>query len=724
VPDDGAAPVNGRAAPSSGSADFVIPPSAGKRIPIPLRPPAAGTAPVPPAPVTGSAANGSAPVNGSTVNGSTTTRRAAGKVPVLAAETRPAPARVPGTRKPASPPPPATPATGTGMAAMLPDVMAVGRPAQHGHSHAETIETQVNRLRPKTLRMQVRFVRTLVFALWLFGRLIFWQIYVARFFPELVNRRNVQRWRKYARQFRRFAIQMGGVMIKAGQFASTRADILPEEVIAELASLQDEVPTIPYKFIRAVLERELGAIAERYDYIQPEPIAAASLGQVHRAQLKNGDKVVVKVQRPGIREVVYTDMAALFIVARVAMRFGFVRRRADMVALSEEFGRVLLEEISYNIEMQHARRFHRMYAQDMGVYIPTIYEEHSTDFVLTIEDVTTLKINDYEALQAAGISRKEVARRLMDTYMSQIFEERFFHADPHPGNLFIYPLPVDDLDTYLSAGGGRPFYLIFIDFGMTGVLTRELVQGLINTLTAVITRDARRLVKSYQELGFLLPGADTRRIEEATAVVFEQVWGMSVADMTSMDFTVVQNIGREFNDLLYDMPFRVPQDFIYLGRTVGILTGMATALDPEFNPWTEIQVNVQKLIVADQETNVFEEVGQWLSEPFRALFAGDVAGFWQGMLALVKRFQQPDKVELLLQKLMDGDVALVTKLSPQNRRQLERLEIQGQRTTRAIIFATLMLMGTLFYTSGDSGLALLMYAGGGVAALAMIFIRQ
>src|SRR5262249_33637277 len=159
-----------------------------------------------------------------------------------------------------------------------------------------------------------------VFALWLFGRLIFWQIYVAKLFPEWVKNGNMPRWRRYARQFRGFALQMGGVMIKAGQFASTRADILPEEVIAELASLQDEVPTIPYPHLRAVMERELGVLSDRFAQIEETPVAAASLGQVHRAQLKNGDKVVIKVQRPGIREIVYTDLAALFIVARVAMR--------------------------------------------------------------------------------------------------------------------------------------------------------------------------------------------------------------------------------------------------------------------------------------------------------------------------------------------------------------------------------------------------------------------
>ena len=575
---------------------------------------------------------------------------------------------------------------------------------------SESVEEQVNRLRPKTLRLQLRFLRTLAFAVWLFGRLVFWQVYVARFFPRAVNRGNKARWRKYAREFRAFALAMGGVHIKAGQFASTRADILPEEVIAELADLQDRVPTIPYAQIQAVLERELGDLRLRYASINPQPIAAASLGQAHKAQLNNGDKVVIKVQRPNVRETIYTDMAALFIVAKIAMRFSFVSRRADAVALIEEFGRVLLEEVSYTKEMANANRFAEMFADNNGVYVPHVYAEHSTDFVLTIEDVTSVKIDDFAALARHGIDRKDVAQRLMDTYMHQIFNERFFHADPHPGNLFIYPLPVDDPTPYIRAGRGRPFYLIFIDFGMTGTLTPELSQGLMNTLSAVITRDAKRLVKSYQQLGFLLPSADVRRIEEATSAVFDQVWGLSMADMTSMDFEVVANIGKEFTDLIFEMPFRVPQDFIYLGRTVSILSGMATALDPAFNPWVSIQENVQRLITDDKDNNIFDELWGIVSEPFRHLLNGNVVGFVEGVQRGLMRFTRTDQTRDLLRKIIDGEVQIETKLSQFNRKQLERLEAQGKRTTRAFLCGSLLITSTMFYTNGDAQLAMYGYA--------------
>lgn len=605
--------------------------------------------------------------------------------------------------------------------ASIPDVMA--EEVQSPVEAVETVEEKTNRLRPKTLFMQLRYLYTLVFALWLFGRLIFWQVYVAKVFPNWVNNGNTERWRKYAREFCNFALRMGGVQIKAGQFASTRADIMPEEVIAELADLQDKVPVIRFKRIKTVLDAELGQLDERFEYIDSEPVAAASLGQVHRAKLKTGESVVIKVQRPNVRKIVYTDMAALFIVGHVAMRFAFVRRRADAVSIIEEFGRVLLEEVSYIKEAENARRFAAQFANNEGVYVPKVYEEHSTDLVLVMEDVTSIKIDDYERLAAAGIDRKDVAVRLMDIYMQQIFEDRFFHADPHPGNLFVYPIPVEDESQYIG-NGGRPYYLIFIDFGMTASLTREIVQGLINTLTALITRDAKKLVNSYQELGFLLPNADTQRIIEATELVFNEVWGMNMSEISNLDFEVVGDIAKEFNDLLHDMPFRVPQDFVYLGRTVGILTGMATKLDPTYNPWTDIQRHVQHLITTDEETNIWNEFAKILEDSLKEIVADGPQGFIKVAQRLLNQIQRLNRTEQLLQQIVDGDIALETRMSAQERQQLERIETQSKRTSRMIIVSGLLVCATLLYTSGDLMLAGAVLAIAGIAYISSWFIRQ
>ena len=608
--------------------------------------------------------------------------------------------------------------------AAVPDVMADEVPLNPDEEIAiETVEQQVNRLRPKTVMMQLRFLYTLVFALWLFGRLIFWQVYVAKLFPEWVNKRNNKRWKQYAGEFRKFALRMGGVQIKAGQFASTRADILPEEVIEELAGLQDSVPTIAFKKIKQVLQAELGNIEEKFTSIEEEPIAAASLGQVHRARLASGDDVVVKIQRPDVRRIVYTDMAALFIVGKVAMRFEFVSRRVDADMIVEEFGRVLLEEVSYLKEADNARRFSEMFADDNGIYVPTIYTDYSTDKIIVMEDVTSIKIDDYARLAAAGVSREEVASRLMDTYLKQIFEDRFFHADPHPGNLFVYPLPVGDESIYIGKGG-RPFYLIFIDFGMTAELTREIVQGLINTLTAVITRDSKRLVQSYEDLGFLMPGADKRRIEEATDRVFGEVWGLSMSDISNIDFAVVENIGTEFNDLLSELPFRVPQDFVYLGRTVGILTGMATKLDPTYNPWVEIQARMQTLITTDEENNIFDEFSKIFQDSLNEIIADGPQGFLRVAERLITQFQRVNKTEQMLRQIIDGDIAIETRMSAQQRQQLQRIEVQSKRTSRSMIAGSMLICATLFYVNGDVNLAIAGASLAGVIYLSNLFIRS
>jgi predicted unusual protein kinase regulating ubiquinone biosynthesis (AarF/ABC1/UbiB family) len=572
--------------------------------------------------------------------------------------------------------------------------------------------------RPHSLRMQYRFLRSLAYAGWLMARLLFWYYFVERVIGAkgYIERTNMERWRQYAREFRHFAIAMGGVMIKLGQFISTRVDVLPSEIIQELEGLQDEVPSVPYSKILAVIESELGTVSARYQWIDEKPVAAASLGQVHRAKLLNGDRVVIKVQRPGIDHIVYTDLRALKIVTAIAMRFRFVNRRADTRALAEEFGRVLLEELSYEHEARNAARFADIFKNDMGVYVPSFYLEHSTDRVLTIEDVTTIKITDYAAMEAAGINRKVVASRLMNTYLKQVFDERFFHADPHPGNLFVYPLPVDDEKADFGTKG-RPFYLIFIDFGMTGILSEKITTGLVNTLGAVLSRDARKLVESYSELGFLLPGADLDRIEEATAATFNRVWGLSMAEIRDIDFDEMAALGNEFNDLLYDMPFYVPQDFIYLGRAVGILSGMCTSLDPAFNPWRELQAHSQKLIMQ----TVIKSDGL---PGFESLFNGTGLQtlFGIGQTIITRAINPGGSAQTaLLERAERGDLKFQVDPGQKLQMQLARLETQERRTTRAMIFGSLLISSTLLYTHGDIVPAIIGYVISGYTFLSLIF---
>jgi predicted unusual protein kinase regulating ubiquinone biosynthesis (AarF/ABC1/UbiB family) len=392
------------------------------------------------------------------------------------------------------------------------------------------------------------------------------------------------------------------------------------------------------------------------------------------------------------------------------------------VALMEEFGRVLLEELSYEHEARNAIRFAEMFKHDLGVYIPKIYTEHSTDRVLTMEDVTTIKLDDYAALEAAGISRKAVAKRLMDTYLRQIFEERFFHADPHPGNLFVYLLPETELSgdyEGLDHGGGKPFYLIFIDFGMTGALTPQIAGGLIGTLSALISRDSRKMIESYSQLGFILPGTDLDRLEEATRVVFDEVWGLTMEQIRGVSYDRVAEIGKEFNDLLFSMPFQVPQDFIYLGRTVSILTGLCTSLDPSFNPWNEMQPYTQKLILARNGASGETPIGGILGLPvLQDLLSGNGAKALLNIgQSLIGRASSANDI---FHRIERGDLKLRVEPSSSFQRQLVRIEGQGRKTTRAVIFGSLLIASTLFYVNGEIAPAVVGFVLSGLAYLGMM----
>ncbi len=449
---------------------------------------------------------------------------------------------------------------------------------------------------------RARYFRITHFFARVIAHLVWWDILWRRVLSERVLESRPERWRQLARSFRQLAVEMGGVLIKLGQFLSTRVDVLPPEITDELKGLQDEVPPVELQAIRQVLREELGDVNDHFAHVEEEPLAAASLGQVHRAWLhadsgngrgQRGAAVVIKVQRPGIVQLVQTDLAALQVVARWMMRYRPIGRRANVPALLEEFARTLWEELDYVQEADNARRFREMFAQDEGVYVPRVYGRHCSGRVLVLENVEAIKIVDVEAMEAARVSRHEVAERLLDTYFHQIFVEGFFHADPHPGNLFVQPLgqPVEE-----DGDGGRRFRLVFVDFGMVGRIESLMGENLSKLLVSVTQKDARALTEAYNDLGFFLPGADLERISEAQSRLLDELWGRNLLELTQPDPREVQELTKEFRDILFDFPFQIPQDFLYLGRALGILAGLASLLDPQINPWYHVERFGQALI--------------------------------------------------------------------------------------------------------------------------------
>jgi predicted unusual protein kinase regulating ubiquinone biosynthesis (AarF/ABC1/UbiB family) len=488
------------------------------------------------------------------------------------------------------------------------------------------------------------------------------------------------RYRHWSRRFRQLAVEMGGVMIKLGQFLSARVDVLPVEITEELKGLQDEVPAENSTRMFTVLRQELGNLDDHFACVEERPLAAASLGQAHRAWLRPmtpgatlGEPVVVKIQRPGIERLVQTDLSALSVVARWVMGYGPIRRRANVPQLLEEFAKTLWEELDYEAEASNADRFAEMYANDGRVYIPAVYRQHSTRRVIVLEDVEAIKITDVAGIKEASISPQEVAEALLDAYFRQVFRENFFHADPHPGNLFVRPRT--DLP-WQPEQGPRPFWLIFVDFGMVGRVPNLVGQNLRRVIISVVQRDAEQLTAAYDDLGFFLPGADLERITEAQTAILDRIWGRNLLDLASPDPQEVQELGQEFRDLLFEFPFQVPQDFIYLGRAMGMVSGLVSRLDPEINPWYQLERYGEALLASEA------------SEEFSV----------ETLLALIRPYlDTPHQVHQVVEQALSGRLRVRTEYDRETMRRLNRLEKRLQQLNWSILGAAGLISATLLY---------------------------
>ncbi len=547
-----------------------------------------------------------------------------------------------------------------------------------------------------TITDRRRYRRILRFFAGMIGHLILLDIVLGRlpFIRQRIQASRAARLRRMARHFRTLAVTMGGVLIKLGQFLSARVDVLPAEITEELAGLQDEVPPVPFGAIEVALQQELGSISAHFVDFESIPLAAASLGQAHRARLRNDrgelSNVVVKVQRPGIEDVVRTDLAALRVVARWVMRYKPIRRRANVPALMEEFARTLWEELDYYAEAANAERFAQLMAGETDVAVPAVYHAHSTSRVLTLENVEGIRIDNVTAMQAAGISPTAVAERLLDVYFKQVFQEGFFHADPHPGNIFVRPRPRPPEATIETP---TPFQITFIDFGMMGNIQTLMGENLRRILLAVAKRDAAALTQIYSDMGFFLAGADLDRITEAQEAVLGRLWGRSLQEMARPSREEVQELGSEFKDLLREFPFQVPQDFIYLGRAVGMLSGLTSQLHPDVNLWTQM------------ERYALEIVGNEGAK----LFAPDLL-----LAELRTLIAVPGQMRRLLQLAETGKLQVRTVEDIGTTRRLARLERRVNRLNTTVLASAALVAGTLLYTNGNTVVALLFWGIAGV----------
>lgn len=547
---------------------------------------------------------------------------------------------------------------------------------------------------------RARYRRILRFALrhmvqnWWF-ELVLPEVGLAR----LGARGRVRRWRRMARNFHVLAADLGGLMIKVGQFLSTRVDVLPPEVTRELEGLQDEVKPEVFADLRALAEAELGMPLEQaFAFFDETPLAAASLGQAHRARLLPEDAaetgfadVVVKVQRPDIHAIVAVDLAALRKVAGWLSRVKLVSRRVDLPALAEEFAATSLEEIDYLHEAQNAERFAEQFAGDPRVGVPGIAWERTSRRVLTLEDVGAIKVSDLVALRAAGIDPAVVATEFAAVMFDQLFVHGFFHGDAHPGNIFVTPHAGPD-----SEGGG--FTLTFVDFGMMGEIPDSLREGLRQFLIAVAARDGRRLVATMRNLGVLLPSADTRELERIMSTLFSRFGGIAFTELQNLDPNELRGFADEFGETIRSLPFQLPENFLLVIRTVSLTSGLASTLDTDFNIWNAVEPYAARLLL-DERGGFLKSLGR------------------EALSILSTTARLPIRLDELATRVEAGEVAIE---SPRLDARLRRLERTASRLVSALLFAGLLIAGVLLRPTDEVG-GLVLMASSGLPLLHAVF---
>ncbi|MFJ6453743.1 ABC1 kinase family protein [Paenarthrobacter sp. NPDC091669] len=542
---------------------------------------------------------------------------------------------------------------------------------------------------------RARYRRILRFAAWHLAVTWWFELFLPRVgLRRLTERNRANRMRRFARRFHGLAVELGGLMIKVGQFMSSRLDVLPPEITSELEGLQDEVPPVPFPAIRALAEAELGAPLEAvFASVEETPIAAASLGQAHRAKLLSGNaedtglsSVVFKVQRPGIAEIVDVDLAALRQVGGWLSRIRLVSNRADVPALIKEFAQTSLEEIDYLNEAANSERFAADFADDARVTVPTVVWERTTRRVLTLEDVTAIKITDADSLRLAGIDPAGVAPVFASVMFDQLFTNGFFHADPHPGNIFVTPSN--------DPSSEHPWKLTFIDFGMMGEVPVKTRGGLRKLLIAAASRDGKGLVTAISDVGVLMQSADTAELERAMTQLFARFGGMGFAELRDVDPREFREFGTEFGSVIRSLPFQLPENFLLIIRAMSLTSGVCSSLDARFNLWDSVEPYAAQLL-RDERGNLINDVAS------------------QTVEAAAIALRLPKRLDGLVSRLEEGSLQVGNR---RLERQMAGLILTARRAVAALIFGALLIAGAVLRTD-DPGLGNVLMIGSAVPLL-------
>lgn len=493
--------------------------------------------------------------------------------------------------------------------------------------------------------------------------------------------------RKRAKWLIQNMLDLGPTFIKIGQALSTRADILPLEYVEELAKLQDKVPSFNADRAIAIIESELGnSLFSLYQDFNERPLAAASLGQVHRAKLHTGEQVIVKVQRPGLKELFDLDMQAIRRVIRFCQRYFAWAKLYDLDAIYNEFFMILYQEIDYIKEGKNADRFRYNFENYSGIIVPKVYWEHTSHKVLTLEYLPGIKVDDRKTLQACGIDVKRVNKLGICCYLKQILQDGFFQADPHPGNIAV------------SADGN----LIFYDFGMMAEVKTLAKDQMIRSFFAVMRKDVDVVIDTLVDIGLVEPMSDMTPVRRLVRFLLDEFTEKPI------DFQAFNVIKDELYIMFEQQPFRLPAEMTFLLKSLTTLDGVARALDPEYNLVDCAQPFIKSITVSKQDQGNF--VGELTKQ------ARNFIHF---------KLHQPSRAEVFLsrleQRIEEGEIKFRVR-SIESDRALKRVNFALKTLIHAFWSGFTLVAGILLIIAGESSWAILFLVIAGVGV--MIFLRS
>jgi len=473
---------------------------------------------------------------------------------------------------------------------------------------------------------------------------------------------------KRAKWFTNKLIELGSAFIKIGQLLSARPDLIPNTWIQELSKLQDQVPKFSFALVEETIKKELGKKFSEIEKINNNPIGSASLAQVHRAKLKNGKEVVFKVQRPNLKSLFVTDLNIMQQIASILQRNKNWSRGRNWVEIAKECRKVLLKELDFNCEAQYAARFRQQFLDDENVKIPEVIWDMSSEKVLCLSYLEGIKISEIEKLQANEIDLKKIAEIGAISYLKQLVNYGFFHADPHPGNLAV-------------SNSGK---LIFYDFGMMGNISNNLQTRLGGMVKAAALRDASSLVSQLQQAGLISKDIDIGPVRRLVRLMLKE------ALTPPFSPNIIDKLSGDLYELVYETPFQLPVDLIFVMRALSTFEGVGRMLDPDFNLVSITKPYLIELMTSNNQTpnDLINQFGRQVGE-----LGSKAVGI-------------PKRIDESLERLEQGDLQLQIRMGESDR-QFKKMFTAQKTVGHSILIGSLSIASALLVTKKQNNFALL-----------------